>query len=128
MRILCRTSTESVLTGQGVARSPVSNSRRPYSLVPGAARAAKAGDRFRDSRSTQGVDPPGPEVAACAVHSPELGPRYRLLYSPVGNPPARFRSNEAAASAAHWQSWLIRQRRLAALSIRPMRLIGDTHA
>ncbi len=37
-------------------------------------------------------------MAACTLDSPELGPKYRLLYSPVGNPPASFRSNEAATS------------------------------
>ena len=83
-------------------------SRRPYSLVPGAAGQPRLETRSRDSRSTRSLEHPGRAVAACAVHSPELGPRYRLLYSPVGKPPASFRSIEAAASGGPLAFWLIR--------------------
>jgi hypothetical protein len=57
-----------------------------------------------------------------------LGPRYRLLYSPVGKPPARFRSIAAAASGGPLAFWSIHLCRLVYLAIRPVQLIGDARA
>ena len=105
MRILCRTGRDSAFTMYSAVVSPALKSHERYSLLHEGAGTAIGRDGYRDSRSTHGVDLAGRAAAAPSVHSSELGPGYRLLYSPVGKPPASFRSFAAAASGGPLAFW-----------------------
>src|SRR3954470_2274428 len=87
-------------------------SHGPYGLLRSGVGAAMDQDRTRDSRSTHGVDLAGRSAVASRGHTSALGPGYRLLYSPVGKPPASFRSIEAAASGGPLAFWPIHLSRL----------------
>src|SRR5215213_5607074 len=87
-----------------------------------------ARDEFRDSRSTPGVDLAGRSAEAPREPSSELGPAYRLLYSPVGKPPASFRSIEAAASGGPLACWAFHLCRLVDLTVRLVQLIDRGRA
>src|SRR5215211_8812510 len=105
MRVLCRTGRDSEFRELRTVVPPVLISHCPYRLSAGAEQADKDRDGFRDNRSTHGEQPTGQVVAAWSVRSPQLGPGYRLLYSPVGKPPASFRSIEAATSGGPLAFW-----------------------
>src|SRR3954470_17122558 len=96
----------------GTEGQPARKSHGPYGLIRGWAGAATGRDQFRDSRSTHGVDLAGRAAVAPRVQTSELGPGYRLLYSPVGKPSASFRSIEAAASGGPLAFWPIHLCRL----------------
>jgi hypothetical protein len=94
-----------VFTGAWAAALPAPESHSPYGLLLGSAGFARGRGGFRDSRSTDGVDLAGCATVVPRAHISELGPGYRLLYSPVGKPPASFRSIEAAASGGPLALW-----------------------
>jgi hypothetical protein len=105
MRILCRIGRESVLMRHAASEPDTPKSRHPYSRLRGGVRVAFRQNRSRDTRSTHGVDLAERAVVAHGLQTSELGPGYRLLYSPVGNLPASFRSIEAAASGGPLAFW-----------------------
>jgi hypothetical protein len=98
MRILCRTGRESVLMRHTASQPAAPKSRHGYSRLRRRVRAAFRQNSSRDTGSTRGVDLAERAVVAQGLQTSELGPGYRLLYSPVGKLPASFRSIEAAAS------------------------------
>ena len=128
MRTLCPVGRHFVFVRHRATVPPARKSHGPYGLPGSEVGTAKARDESGDSRSTHGVDHSGRSAVAAGDHSSELGPEYRLLYSPVGKPPASFRSIEAAASGGPLAFWSIHLCRLVDLTIRPVQLIGDAHA